>query len=131
MWGRGRVTQVLPRAGSTPRRRALGACGRLSAARSRFAAVSQTLRARSPAGAFRESIACTRSSSRFMASSFVRSFEMTQDFAASLDDGVVFDRACLVEEPDDVFVRYRLDAVDAKEGRLAADRVDLLDEPLK
>ena len=57
--------------------------------------------------------------------------EMTQDFAASLDDGVVFDRACLVEEPDDVFVRYRLDAVDAKEGRLASDRVDLLDEPLK
>ncbi len=65
MWGRGRVTQVLPRAGSTPPRRALGACGRLSAARSRFAAVSQT------------------------------------------------------------------HAVDAKEGRLASDRVDLLDEPLK
>src|SRR5205823_1524047 len=48
--------------------------------------------------------------------------EMTQDLAASLDDRVVFDRACLVEEPDDVFVRYRLDAIDAKEGRLTSDR---------
>ncbi len=57
--------------------------------------------------------------------------EMTQDLAASLDDGVVFDRACLVEKRHDVFVRHRLDAVDAKEGRLTPDRMDLLDEPLK
>ena len=57
--------------------------------------------------------------------------EMTQDFAASLDDDVIFDRAGFMEKPDDVFVRYRLDAVDAKEGRLASDRVDHLDEPLK
>lgn len=46
IWGRGRVTQVLPRGGRLPRRVRLGALGRISAARSRLAVVSQRLRAR-------------------------------------------------------------------------------------
>src|SRR5947209_18441377 len=53
MCGRGRVTQVLPRAGSDVRWRPPGARGGASAARRRLAVVSHKVRARSPAGAFR------------------------------------------------------------------------------
>jgi hypothetical protein len=53
MCGRGRVTHVLPRGGSAEGWRPLVAAGPVSAVRRRFAVVSQSVRARCPAGAFR------------------------------------------------------------------------------
>jgi hypothetical protein len=57
--------------------------------------------------------------------------ELRQDLAAALHDGPVFPGTRLVEQRGDLLVCHVPDALDVEQGRLSAERLDLLHQPLE
>src|SRR5262245_1943621 len=61
----------------------------------------------------------------------LRTVQLSENLAAPTHHGLIFDAADLVKERRDRLVGHRLDPIDAKERGFAADRLNLLHEPLK
>src|SRR2546426_11570999 len=57
--------------------------------------------------------------------------ELSEDLPAAVHDGLILDGAGLVEQRAHLLVGHVLDARHVDERRLAADRLDLLHEPLE
>ena len=57
--------------------------------------------------------------------------EVPEDLPTPLHHRLILDTPGLVEEVGDLLVGHRLDSIDAKQRRLAADGLDFLDEPLE
>src|SRR5882724_1052965 len=57
--------------------------------------------------------------------------EVSEDLPAPLNHGLVLGRANFVEEGGDVFIGHGLDTIYPQQRRLAAEGLDLLDEPLE
>src|SRR5262249_17833894 len=57
--------------------------------------------------------------------------DLAEPLAASVHDRLVFGAPRLVEQRGELFVLHGLDPVDPQERHLAAERLDLLDQPLE
>src|SRR5262245_25781399 len=57
--------------------------------------------------------------------------QLSENLAAPMHHSLIFDAAGLVKERRDRLVGHRLDPIDAEERGLAAERLNLLHEPLK
>jgi hypothetical protein len=57
--------------------------------------------------------------------------EGPEDLPTAMDDHLVLDSSDLVEEGGELLIGHGLDAIDAEQRRVTADRLDLLDQPLE
>src|SRR5881409_3062120 len=120
MCGRGRVTQVLPRAGSDVRWRPPVARGRV-----------EIVDGLDPVQLALETVELGAERRDRSAVARPVAIELREDLSTLPHDRLVFRVSDFVEQRRDLVIGHRLDAVDPEQGRLAAKRLDLLDQPLE